>query len=160
MCYTPLRGRKKNIYAFENTCNHGDIKRWLLKKCLFDTFVTHWCFFMGWKYGMVASLNLLGKSLKMSKKYCESFNKLRNNNIYPPPWDRITSHRDHSHGKCCWIHTQGSKKSYINFRELHGNQAKRSKRRIKAKFCVPIGYNIWKNGLVDGMQHTCFMIHH
>ena len=48
----------------------------------------------------------------------------------------------------------------IDFLELHGNQAKRYKRRIKAKFCVPVGGKIWKNGLVDRMQHTCFVIHH
>ena len=27
-------------------------------------------------------------------------------------------------------------------------------------FCVRVGYKIWKNGLVDKMQHTCFMMHH
>ena len=43
---------------------------------------------------------------------------------------------------------------HIDFLELNGKQAKRSKTRIKAKFCAPVGCNIWKNGLVDGMQHT------
>ena len=49
---------------------------------------------------------------------------------------------------------------HIDFLELHGKQAKRSKRHIKANFCVPVGCKIWKNGSVDGMQHTCFMMHH
>ena len=49
---------------------------------------------------------------------------------------------------------------HIDFLELHGKQAKRPKRRIKAKFSVPVGCKIWKNGFVYGMQHTCFMIHH
>ena len=31
---------KGAYYAFENTCNHGDIKCWVLKKYLFDTLVT------------------------------------------------------------------------------------------------------------------------
>ena len=43
---------------------------------------------------------------------------------------------------------------HIDFLEFHGKQAKRSKRRIKAKFCVPVGCKIWKNGLVDEMQYT------
>mgnify|MGYP000329522522 CR=1 FL=1 len=54
---------KQAYYTFENTCNHGDIKCWVLKKYLFDTLVT-----LVLLYGVVASLNLHGKSLKMSKK--------------------------------------------------------------------------------------------
>ena len=30
----------KSFYAFGNTCNHGEIKCWVLKKCCFDTLVT------------------------------------------------------------------------------------------------------------------------
>ena len=48
----------------------------------------------------------------------------------------------------------------IDFLELHGKQAKKSKRRMKANFCVPVGCKSQKNGLVDGMQDTCFMMHH
>ena len=40
MCYLPLEVGKRAYYAFENTCNHGDIKCWVLKKYLFDTLVT------------------------------------------------------------------------------------------------------------------------
>ena len=32
--------RKRAYYAFENTCNHGVSKCWVLKKYLFDTLVT------------------------------------------------------------------------------------------------------------------------
>ena len=32
--------------------------------------------------------------------------------------------------------------------------SKKFQRRIKAKFCVLVGCKTWKNGLVDGMQHT------
>ena len=28
------------------------------------------------------------------------------------------------------------------------------------KLCAVVGCKIWKYGLVDGMQHTCFMTHH
>ena len=35
-----LEAGKRAYYAFENTCNHGDIKCWVLKKYLFDTLVT------------------------------------------------------------------------------------------------------------------------
>ena len=35
-----LEAGKRAYYAFENTCNHGDIKYWVLKKYLFDTLVT------------------------------------------------------------------------------------------------------------------------
>ena len=35
-----LEARKRAYYAFENTCNLGDIKCWVLKKYLFDTLVT------------------------------------------------------------------------------------------------------------------------
>ena len=57
-----IEAGKRAYYAFENTFNHGDIKCWVLKKYLFDALVTPVLF-----YGVVASLNLLGKSLKMSK---------------------------------------------------------------------------------------------
>ena len=47
-----------------------------------DTILTLWwhrCFSIGWKYGMVVSLHLLGKSLKMSRNiFLKSFYKLRN----------------------------------------------------------------------------------
>ena len=33
------------------------------------------------------------------------------------------------------------KSPHIDFLELHGKHEKRSKRRIKAKFCVPVGCN-------------------
>ena len=35
-----LETGKRAYYTFENTCNHGDIKCWVLKKYLFDTLVT------------------------------------------------------------------------------------------------------------------------
>ena len=35
-----LEAGKRAYYAFENTCNLGDIKCWVLKKYLFDTLVT------------------------------------------------------------------------------------------------------------------------
>ena len=35
-----LEAGKRAYYAFENTCNHGDIKCWVLKKYIFDTLVT------------------------------------------------------------------------------------------------------------------------
>ena len=35
-----LEARKRAYYAFKNTCNHGDIKCWVLKKYLFDTWMT------------------------------------------------------------------------------------------------------------------------
>ena len=40
MCYPPLRDEKDRYYAFENACNHGEIKCWVIKKYLVDTFVT------------------------------------------------------------------------------------------------------------------------
>ena len=36
-----LEARKITYYAFENTCNHGAIKCWVLKKYLFDTLMTN-----------------------------------------------------------------------------------------------------------------------
>ena len=54
-----------------------------------NTFLTlRWnqCFSMGWKYGVVVSLNLLGKSLKMSKNiFLPSFYRLRNKRPTPSP---------------------------------------------------------------------------
>ena len=50
-----LEAGKRAYYAFENTCNHGDIKCWVLRKYLFDTLVTPVLL-----YGVVVSLNLLG----------------------------------------------------------------------------------------------------
>ena len=35
-----IEARKREYYAFKNTCNCGDIKCWVLKKYLFDTLVT------------------------------------------------------------------------------------------------------------------------
>ena len=35
-----LDARKRPYYAFENMCNHGEIKCWALKKYIFDTLVT------------------------------------------------------------------------------------------------------------------------
>ena len=61
VCYTHLEAGKKLYYAFENTCNHGDIKCWVFKKYIFDTLVT-----LVLLYGVVAFLNLLGNIFKMS----------------------------------------------------------------------------------------------
>ena len=73
-----LEAGKRAYYAFEHTCNHGDIKCWVLKKYL-STLWWYRCFSMGWKYGVVTSVNLLGKSLKMSKNiFLQSFYKSRN----------------------------------------------------------------------------------
>ena len=76
---TPLRGGKRAYYAFENTCNHGDMKCWVLEKFLLNTLVTPLLF-----YGVMASLNPLGKSLKMSKNiFLQSFFKLSNKRHTP-----------------------------------------------------------------------------
>ena len=40
MCYICLEADKRAYYTFENTCNHGNMKCWVLKKYLFDTFMT------------------------------------------------------------------------------------------------------------------------
>ena len=51
---------------------------------IFSTLSWHRCFSMGWKYGVVTSLNLLGKSLKMSKTISlQSFYKLWNRRHTP-----------------------------------------------------------------------------
>ena len=55
-------------------------------------------------------------------------------------------------------HLRLKKVPHINFLELHGKQAKTSKRRIK--LCVLVEWKIWKNGLVDRMEYSCFMMHH
>ena len=36
----PLGAGKRADYAFENTCNPGEIKCWVLKKYLYDNLVT------------------------------------------------------------------------------------------------------------------------
>ena len=151
-----LEAGKRAYYAFENTLNHGDIICWVLKKYIFDTLVTPVLFY-GVEYGVVTSLNLLGKSLKMSKSiFLQSFYKLRNK--CPTPSSSLR--QDHFPLRSrLWkglFNTCLRFKNvpYIDFLELHGKQVKRSKRRIKAKYCVPVGCKIWKNGLVDGMQHT------
>ena len=43
-----LKAGKQAYYAFENTCNRGDIKCWILKKYLFDTLVTPMLLY-GWE---------------------------------------------------------------------------------------------------------------
>ena len=35
-----LEAGKQTYYAFENTCNHRDIKCWAIKKYIFETLVT------------------------------------------------------------------------------------------------------------------------
>ena len=56
-----LEAGKRAYYAFEHTCNHGDIKCWVLKKYLFDTLMTQVLLYGGGSMGwyLVASLNLL-----------------------------------------------------------------------------------------------------
>ena len=117
------------------------------RKYLFDTLVTPVLRY-GVKYGAVASLNLRGKSLKMSKNiFLQCFYKLRNKHPTPSslrracyplrswPWKGLLS---------TWLRFK--KVPHIDFLELHGKQAKRSKIRIKAKFCVSDRCKIWKNG--------------
>ena len=96
----------------------------------------------GW---VVASVNLLEKSLKMSKNIflIQSFYKLRNkhhtsSSLRSWPWKGQLN-------RCLRF----KKVPHIDFLELHVKQAKRSKRHIKTKFCVPVDCKIWRNSLVD-----------
>ena len=146
---------KRAHYAFENTCNHGDIKCWVLKQYLFDTLVTpmllHWVEEWGgsipkftWKEFENVQKHFLTKFLQVKKQTPTPSSSLRRDHfpLRSWPWKGL-------------LHTclRLKKVPHIDFLELHGEQAKISKRRIKEKNCLLVGCNIWKNGVVDGMQH-------
>ena len=120
---------------------------WVLKKYIFDTLVTPVLL-----YGLEVWSGSIPKSTwervwkcpKTFESYKVSTSE-ETNALHPPPWDGITSHWDHGYGKGCSITCLRLKNGpHIDFLALHGKQAKRSKRRIKAKFCVPVGCKIWK----------------
>jgi hypothetical protein len=39
-----------------------------------------------------------------------------------------------------------------------GKQAKRSERQKMMRFCILVGWKLYKNGLENGMQHKYFMM--
>ena len=118
---------------------------------------------MGCKYGLVTSLNIFGKSLKNVQNHSlTKFLQVKKQTSYivlllktkSLPAEIMAMER------VVEYMFKVQKVPHIDFLEFHGKQANISKRCTKAKFCVPVGYKIWENGLVDGMQHTCFMMHH
>ena len=58
-----LEAGKRAYYAFENTCNHGEINRWVLKKYLSDTLVT-----LVFLYGVEVCGSIPKSTLKESYK--------------------------------------------------------------------------------------------
>ena len=58
----------------------------------------------------------------------------------------------------CWACFKGKKVLHIDFLELHGKQAKRSKKHTKAILCFGLMQYMGK-WLENGIQHTCFMMH-
>ena len=74
MCYPLLGIGKRAYYTFENTCNHVGSSRNTLSQ------FGETSFSMGWKDGVVTSLNILGKSLK--NIFLQSFYNLKKQTLY------------------------------------------------------------------------------
>ena len=130
---------KRAHYVFENTCNHGDIKCSVLKKYLFDTLVTPVLL-----YGVEVWGGSIPKSTwKEFENVQKHFlTKLRNKHPTPSSlrWDHFPLRSRLSKGLFnTWLRFKNVPQIFL---ELHGKQAKRSKRRIKAKVCVLVGCKI------------------
>ena len=90
MCYSQSKAGKWAYYAFDDACNRGNIKCWVIKKYLFDTLVTpmllYWVEEWGgsvlksiWKEFENVQKHFITKFLQVKKqKILQSFYKLRN----------------------------------------------------------------------------------
>ena len=127
---------KRAYCAFENTCNHGEIKWWVLQKYLFITLMTP---------VLLYEVGTTWKEFEnVHRHFLQSFSKLRNKN-------HTSSYilwRDHFPLNTC---LKFKEVPHIHFPESHMKKAKRSKGRIKAKQLVfhlytRYGKMTWKMG--------------
>ena len=139
-----LEAGKRAYYAFENTCNLGDIKCWVLKKYLFDILVTPVLLYGVEVWGSSIPKSTWKEFENLQKHFLQSFYKLRNKR------HTLSFLRQDHFPLRSWswkglLHTclRLKKVPHIDFLELHLKQAKRSKRCIKAKICVPVGCKIF-----------------
>ena len=131
MCYPLARGGKENILCILEHMNHGEIMWWVVASLKeFENVQKHFC-------------NL------RNKHHTPSYLRRDHLPLRTWPWKGLSN-------TCLGF----KKVPHVNFLEVHGKQAKISKRHIKVECFVPVGCKIWQNGLVDGVQHTCFMMHY
>ena len=124
MCYSLKVWKRAYCVLYNNICNGGEIEGWVLKKYLFHT---HPCFSTWWS-GMMSSLSFLRMSLKMSNAFYYKVSPRKDiDTIHPPTWDVVTSHWDQVHEKLLNTCLSFKKIPHIDFLELHGKGAQRSK---------------------------------
>ena len=115
---------------------------------------THWCFCMGQKYGLVASLSPLGKSLEMTKSISlQSFSKLTNK-CHTPSY---VLRGDHFPLRS-WVvgYMLKVQKQFLTL-TFQNHTRSEQKDTLKAKFRFVVGCERWKKWL--GGQDATHLLH-